>query len=174
MLKYDNFQVTKSVRHEPRDLASVKFDIKVLKEIGKEVGATVNDVFVTLISAAMDKLLRAQVKEGGQVSLSHWSESDDLPKYRPHGVVIVNLRPPLSPSEIESMRKGEESPKWGTVAGYVIAKMPVNHVAGPLSRLLNVKTEMDRLKHSAEATISKSGMDVIHTLFGPQVELMTS
>ncbi|NOX62169.1 MAG: wax ester/triacylglycerol synthase family O-acyltransferase [Chloroflexi bacterium] len=100
-----------------------------VKYIGGVLGATINDVLMTLVSGALGKYL-----VGREVDVSGMNI---------RAMVPVNLRPL------------EEAHKLGNRFGLVIMALPMG-VPDPMERLVVVKKRMDALKNSPEALVAYS------------------
>lgn len=174
----------KSVRHLHRSVYGFEIPVDEVKAIGSPVGATVNDTLLAVMGSAMEKFTRKQDKlrliseakaNGRDFTKEDQAKLQSLealePKWRPHALIIANLRMPLTKGEIEGMRNGPESAKWGTIVGYIVGKIPVNRVSSPLDRLKLVKKMMDAAKLSWEPLLSNLLLHVLSMLFGPQLLL---
>ena len=100
-----------------------------VKTIGRILGATINDVLMTLVSGALGKYL---VERGV-----------DVTGLNIRAMVPVNLRPI------------EEAYKLGNRFGLVVMALPMG-VPDPMERLVVVKKRMDALKNSPEALVAYS------------------
>ncbi|MCO6452540.1 MAG: wax ester/triacylglycerol synthase family O-acyltransferase [Caldilineales bacterium] len=98
-------------------------DIKLIKNA---LGATVNDVLMTIVSGALGRYL--------------WERGEDVTGIDIRAMVPVNLRPP------------EKAYRLGNHFGLVVLALPMG-IPGPLERLLVVKKRMDELKNSPEAIV---------------------
>ncbi len=98
-----------------------------VKEAGKALGATVNDVLLAAVAGALRCYLEA-----------HQAPVDGL---ECHAVVPVNLRRP------------EEESAFGNRFGLVFLALPVG-IADPLERLLELKERMDEIKRTPEAVVA--------------------
>jgi WS/DGAT/MGAT family acyltransferase len=105
---------------------SDELPLEDIKTIGRIMGATVNDVLMTLVSGALRRYL---LQRGEQ------AEGLDI-----RAMVPVNLRPP------------EQAFKLGNHFGLVVMALPIG-IGDPLERLLVVKKRMDDLKNSPEAVV---------------------
>lgn len=97
-----------------------------IKHMGRSMGATVNDVLMTLISGALRRYLI--------------SRNDEVDGLDIRAMVPVNLRTP------------EQAIKLGNHFGLVVMALPIG-VGEPLERLVVVKKRMDELKSSPEALV---------------------
>ncbi|MFI5180551.1 MAG: wax ester/triacylglycerol synthase family O-acyltransferase [Thermoanaerobaculia bacterium] len=98
-----------------------------VKETGKALGATVNDVLLAAVTGALRRYLEA--REAPVAGLEC------------RAVVPVNLRSP------------EEEDALGNRFGLVFLSLPVG-IADPLERLLELKERMDEIKKSPEAVVA--------------------
>ncbi len=105
---------------EPIPLAAVK-------ALGKQHGATINDMLLTMLAGA----LRRYLAERGE----------PVDTFEIHAVVPVGMRPLKKSADL------------GNVIGAVNLGLPI-HIADPLERLQLLKSRMDKLKRSPEAWIS--------------------
>lgn len=105
---------------------SSELPLEEIKTIGRIMGATVNDVLMTLVSGALRRYL-----------LQRGEQADGLDI---RAMVPVNLRPP------------EQAFKLGNHFGLVVMALPIG-IGDPLERLLVVKKRMDDLKNSPEAVV---------------------
>jgi WS/DGAT/MGAT family acyltransferase len=103
------------------------FPIDKLKEIGRGLGATINDVLLAAVAGGLRRYLE--------------SHPGQRPSAEIHAMVPVNLRPP------------EQAEDLGNRFGLVYLALPVP-VTDPLARLRLVKERMDALKHSPEPLAS--------------------
>lgn len=97
-----------------------------IKQMGRSMDATVNDVLMTLVSGALRRYLI--------------SRDDRVDGLDIRAMVPVNLRSP------------EEAIKLGNHFGLVVMALPIG-IAEPLERLVVVKKRMDDLKNSPEAVV---------------------
>lgn len=113
---------------------SVPFKLDEIKIIGKSFGATVNDVFLSMISGAISRYADSQ-EEGMQEAYIHAF----LPVYM--------------------LPFGEEVP-IGNHLSAVFVHLPVN-IADPVERLLHLHSQMDEIKSSPEAIIHRGVLDLL-------------
>ena len=109
-----------------RAVWSEQIPLVEVKEIGKALGGTINDVLLTAAAGA----LRGYLRRHGEVP----------ERLRLRAVVPVNIRPP-------------EDFVLGNKFGLVFLKLPVG-VTEARSRLRELKADMDRLKRSPEAFVT--------------------
>ncbi len=102
-----------------------------VKEIGRGMGATVNDVILTALAGALRRYLAAR--------------GEDVDALAIRAVVPVNLRPPWQPVDWDRL---------GNYFGLVYLDLPV-HLADPGERLLALRRTMNRLKRSPDALVSR-------------------
>lgn len=98
-----------------------------IKQIGKQVGGTVNDVVLTAISGALRRYLQVRGEPADGVSI--------------RAFVPVNIRPL------------DQALELGNKFGLVMLSLPLG-VADRYDRLLEVKARMDEIKSSPEAVVS--------------------
>jgi WS/DGAT/MGAT family acyltransferase len=108
-----------------------------VKEAGKALGATVNDVLLAAVTGALRRYLEA-----------HGNHVDGL---ECRAVVPVNLRRP------------EEENTLGNRFGLVFLALPVG-LADPLERLFEVKERMDEIKESPEALVAFGLLGAVGTV----------
>ena len=111
-----------------------------VKRVGKATGATVNDVLMAAATAA----LRSYIQGRG--------ESADGIEVR--AAIPVNLRPPGIAGDL------------GNNFALVFLSLPVG-IADTWARLAEVKTRMDALKRSPQATVAYSILQVLGRMPGP-------
>jgi diacylglycerol O-acyltransferase / wax synthase len=113
-----------------------------IKSVGKQMGATINDVLLTAVSGALRRYLlgRAGVPDGLSI----------------RAVVPVNLRPPDEPLEL------------GNRFGLVFLGLPVG-LAKPLDRLRTLKSEMDEIKKSPQAVVAFGVLNALGAA-SPEIE----
>lgn len=97
-----------------------------IKHMGRSMGATVNDVLMTIVSGALRRYLITRNEEVDGLDI--------------RAMVPVNLRPP------------EAAIKLGNHFGLVVLALPIG-IGEPLERLVVVKQRMDDLKNSPEALV---------------------
>jgi diacylglycerol O-acyltransferase / wax synthase len=105
--------------------------------IGRRTGTTVNDVFTSVVAGGLGQHLRGRGFPVGGLHL--------------RAMVPVNLR------------EGAARAEPGNVFSLVMLELPVG-VGHAVERLMRVKLEMDRIKHSAEAAVGwavVSGMGLL-------------
>ena len=124
---------------EPIDLAQVK-------QIGKSLQATVNDVLLATLAGALGRYL------------DEVDPQAELQKIR--GIIPVNLRPLELDDDL------------GNKFGLVFLSLPIG-VADPLERLLRVKKNMDDLKSSVEPAATFVVLNVLGAMPDPVEELAT-
>jgi WS/DGAT/MGAT family acyltransferase len=120
------------------------FDLEMVKAIGKALGATVNDVLVTVATGA---LRRYMLERGGPVDV--------------RAMVPINLRSP-----------GEEL-ELGNQFALLYLDLPVQTVQ-PLQRLREVKRQMDLMKSSPEPLIVYEILKIIGMIPGQAADWATS
>lgn len=120
-----------------RVLWSAPLDLKEVKEIGRAMGATVNDVLVAMVAGALRRYMLANqdVLNAGDI----------------RAMVPVNLRPL------------DAEPVLGNQFSLVYLALPVS-LDHPLARLFAVKRQMDILKHSPEPALIYQILNVLGTL----------
>jgi WS/DGAT/MGAT family acyltransferase len=123
---------------------SGSFDLEMVKAIGKALGATVNDVLVTVATGA---LRRYMLERGGAVDV--------------RAMVPINLRSP-----------GEEL-ELGNQFALLYLDLPVETEA-PLERLREVKRQMDLMKSSPEPLIVYELLRIIGMIPGQAADWATS
>jgi diacylglycerol O-acyltransferase / wax synthase len=112
---------------ERRVAWSAPVPLSRVKDLAHAKGATVNDVLMTALAGAY----RRYMLDRGTEALPF------------RAIVPVNLRPPGQPID-------QEHGNW---FGLVFLELPVE-VAPPDARLMELKREMDRIKHSKEAVVA--------------------
>lgn len=100
--------------------------ISEVKEIGKAMGGTINDVLLTAVTGALRRYLQSRDQEVDNIEI--------------RAMIPVNLRPL------------EEATRLGNQFGLVVLALPIR-VADPLERLLELRRRMDDLKQSPEALV---------------------
>lgn len=100
--------------------------ISEVKEIGKAMGGTINDVLLTAVTGALRRYLQSRNQEVDDIEI--------------RAMVPVNLRPL------------EEATRLGNQFGLVVLALPIR-LADPVERLLELKRRMDDLKQSPEALV---------------------
>ncbi len=106
---------------EPLPLAEVK-------QVGKALGGTINDVLLTAVSGALRRYLDTRDEPTDGLNI--------------RAVVPVNLRP-----------VDHVSPKLGNAFGLVFLALPVG-VVDPEARMRELKRRMDQLKNSPDAVVT--------------------
>lgn len=106
---------------------SAPIPLQDVKDIGRALGATINDVLLTAMSGALRRYLQDQGQEVDGLSF--------------RAFVPVNLRAPGTEEEL------------GNRFGLVFLPLPVG-TADPAERLPELKQEMDALKDSLEAPVA--------------------
>lgn len=101
--------------------------LEEIKSVGGTLGATVNDVLLSVVAGALRRYLQ---ERGGAVA-----------RLELRAVVPVDLR------------RGADLHLLGNKFGLVFLSLPVG-VADPVERLLAVKRDMDRLKRSPQAFVT--------------------
>ena len=120
------------------------FDLEMVKAIGRALGATVNDVLVTVAAGA---LRRYMLERGGPVDV--------------RAMVPINLRNPGADLEL------------GNQFALLYLDLPVE-TAAPLERLRNVKRQMDLMKSSPEPLIVYEILKVIGMIPGQAADWATA
>jgi WS/DGAT/MGAT family acyltransferase len=105
-----------------------------IKQIGKTFGATINDVLLTLVTGALRQYIQ--------------SKSESLHSTNIRGFIPVNLRP----IEIDE--------NLGNRFGLVFVTLPIS-TPDPLTRLSQIKQNMDELKSSTEPVVT---LGIIHLM----------
>jgi diacylglycerol O-acyltransferase / wax synthase len=100
--------------------------LEAVKRVAKATGTTVNDVIVSCIAGALGAHLRAQGEETRGLRI--------------RAMVPVNLRPP------------DDAEMRGNRFSLVYLELPIG-ITDPRERLMRVKLEMDRIKHSQEPAV---------------------
>jgi diacylglycerol O-acyltransferase len=106
---------------------STPLPLAEVKNVGRAVGGTVNDVLLTAVSGALRRYLQGRGEEVDGVDV--------------RAVVPVNLRPP------------EENITLGNKFGLVFLSLPVG-IGDPIDRLFELKRRMDALKDTPEALVA--------------------
>ncbi len=104
------------------------------KEIGKALGATVNDVLIATATGALRRYLESRGEPTGGIAI--------------RASVPVNLRPVDDPHAL------------GNAFGLVFLSLPVG-IVDPVRRLRAIKREMDELKGSPEALVALGVLTVM-------------
>lgn len=126
---------------------SEPLDLNIVKQIGKETNATVNDVLVAAVSGALRRYLQ---ERGDRVN------SGEM-----RAMVPVNLRNPKA------------GIKLGNQFALVYLNLPVS-LAEPEERLVAVKRQMDMLKSSPEPMIVFQLLNIIGMLPGAIADQATT
>lgn len=113
---------------------STAFNIEEVKEVGRLMGGTVNDILLSAITGA----LRRYLDESGP----------DTPPLDIRAIVPVNLRPE------------EELVQLGNRFGLVYLSLPVG-IRDPIKRLVVLKQRMNAIKRSPEAVVALGILNVI-------------
>lgn len=111
--------------------------LRRVKEVGRSMGATVNDVMLTVLAGALRRYLEARGQDANALTL--------------RAVVPVNLRPADQPVDWDRL---------GNYFGLVYLDLPVQR-ADPHRRLLDLRRSMERLKHSPEAHVARALLFVL-------------
>lgn len=105
-----------------------------VRQLGRERGATVNDVLMSALSGALRRHLELEGEHPDALSL--------------RAIVPVNLRPPDEPLDLDH----------GNWFGLVFVDLPVQ-VRDPELRARELKVTLDRIKQSSEAAVSLGVLD---------------
>ncbi|NOK22513.1 WS/DGAT/MGAT family O-acyltransferase [Corallococcus carmarthensis] len=105
-----------------------------VKAVGRNLGGTVNDVLLTVVTGALRRYL----------------DTRDAPLEDVHALVPVNLRPLDAPVPRE----------LGNRFGVVFLRLPV-HLAEPRRRLREVAKRMEHLKRSPEAVVTSGLLELL-------------
>lgn len=120
------------------------FDLEMVKAVGKALGATVNDVLVTVATGA---LRRYMLERGSAVDV--------------RAMVPINLRSPGAQLEL------------GNQFALVYLDLPVE-TAQPLARLREVKRQMDLMKNSPEPLVIYEILKIIGMIPGRAADWATT
>lgn len=106
---------------------SEPIDLQRVKDIGKIIDGTVNDVLLTVVSGALRRYMEYRQAPTEGINF--------------RAVVPVNLRPPGEPLQL------------GNKFGLVFLSLPI-YIADPLRRLGELKRRMDSIKNTPEALVA--------------------
>ncbi len=127
----------------------LRFELEAVKQVGRRLGGTLNDVVLTVVTGALRELLR---RRGDPV--------DQLHDFRAFVPV--------------SLRTADERGTLGNRVAMLLAKMPIDE-ADPLARLRRVSETMGALKRSKQARgtelLEEISDRVVTTLFAQLARL---
>ncbi|XP_078438382.1 wax ester synthase/diacylglycerol acyltransferase 11-like [Wolffia australiana] len=141
-----------------RKLASVALSLDGMKAVKNKLNATLNDVFVGIVSYGISRYLGS--------NLSKASKNGTI-----RAVVAVNIRGQGSKEILRSIREGK-SIAWGNKIGYFTLPIPLENKDDPLSYVRKAKSALDKKKLSFGAQYSYNVNALITNLFG--IETMAS
>jgi diacylglycerol O-acyltransferase len=116
--------------------------LSLVKEVGKAVGGTVNDVLLSAVTGALGRYLRSRGEAIGGLDF--------------RTVVPVNLRPV------------DEEIRLGNAFGLVFLSLPVG-IDDPIERLHELKRRMDLIKGTPEAIVAFGILNAIG-ITSPEIE----
>ncbi len=108
--------------------------VEKIKSIGKDHGATINDVLMSAVSGALRKYLI--------------EKKDDLSETEFRVMIPVNVRELVPKVEL------------GNKFSLIMLDLPL-HIEDPVKRLIEIKKRMDELKDSPEAFVGYQGLKVL-------------
>ncbi|MQL89540.1 hypothetical protein Taro_022114 [Colocasia esculenta] len=143
----------------PRRLVTTSFDLEDLKAVKCALNATINDVFVGIISYGLARYFELKSPKG---------PSKDL---RITGLAMVNIREQPGLQDISSMIKSKgPNSIWGNKFGMVLLPIYLlKNFCDPLEHVTRAKAMLDTKKLSLEAQFSYHGGALIMSLLGPRI-----
>jgi WS/DGAT/MGAT family acyltransferase len=105
-----------------------------VKQVGKSLGCTINDVLISAVTGSLRAYLAANGDPVGDLTI--------------RAVVPVNLRPP------------EDDGKLGNQFGMVFLDLPVG-IENPLARLYEVSRRMQELRHSSQPQLTLALLEAV-------------
>ncbi|GLT98248.1 hypothetical protein SLE2022_157620 [Rubroshorea leprosula] len=142
----------------PRKLATAKLLIQDMKEVKKAVhNATINDVFLAVVSSGISRYLDHRSQKGLRNSL------------RITGEAMVNLRKPPSLEDLTNFIKNNALLRLGNQFGVVLIPIYCRKSGDdPLQYLKQAKKTVDQKKHSLEAPFTYKIGDLVMSWLGPK------
>ncbi|XP_078447441.1 wax ester synthase/diacylglycerol acyltransferase 2-like [Wolffia australiana] len=145
--------VQQAMEITPRKLASIVLSLDDFKTVKDKLNATVNDVFVGIVSHGILKYMRSM--------LSNEASEDTTVT----GLVAVNIRGEGSKDILKSLREGKKI-DWGNRVGYFTLPIQLKSMDNPLNYVRKAKGTLTKKKISYEAQFSYKISDLITNLFG--------
>ncbi|XP_078438198.1 wax ester synthase/diacylglycerol acyltransferase 11-like isoform X2 [Wolffia australiana] len=136
----------------PRKMASVTLRLDDLKAVKNKLDATINDVFVGLVSYGISNYLTIVGSEG--------MENPTV-----SGMVAVNIRGQGSKEILRSIQKKEKI-AWGNKCGLFLLPIRLENKDDPLKFVRTAKGIIDKRKMSFEAIYTWKVCNLIPKLFG--------
>ncbi|XP_057980411.1 wax ester synthase/diacylglycerol acyltransferase 11-like [Malania oleifera] len=141
-------------------------DVKLVKNA---MGATINDVVLGIIQAALSRYLNRRYGEEKK-DKGTTEKQNNLPKnIRFRAPLLINLRPAAGIIALADMMATGSKVKWGNGIGYVLLPFTIGLRDDPLDYIREAKATVDRKKHSLEAMCTFPFADLIIKFLGVKV-----
>ncbi|XP_078439576.1 wax ester synthase/diacylglycerol acyltransferase 5-like [Wolffia australiana] len=139
----------------PRKMASVSLRLDDLKTVKNKLDATINDIFVGLVSYGISKYV-------GQKLVNAGTENPTISV-----MVVVNIRGQGSKEILRCIREKEKIP-WGNKCGLFLLPVRLENTDDPLKFVRTAKCMIDKRKMSFEAIYTGNVGNLITKLIGTE------
>ncbi|XP_078438028.1 wax ester synthase/diacylglycerol acyltransferase 11-like isoform X3 [Wolffia australiana] len=141
------------LKSAPRKMASLTLRLDDLKAVKNKLEATINDVFVGLVSCGISKYVGQQLVDGG-------TENPTI-----CATMVVNIRGHGSKEVLRSIREKGKIP-WGNKFGFFLLPIRLENTDDPLKFVRTAKCMIDKRKMSFEAIYTQRVGNVLAKIIG--------